>query len=272
MKRTIVLGLLLATLSGRGPAFGQAPPVSSEAFKVCVIGYDMPLSNQQADPISGLRGLYLELSDTLAKEMQTSLATHFVLQAYFGRPIRFGLLANQCRAQVGLPRGDSDWYIPKKVALTQSFMSLGYAIVVPADVVVQRLEDLQGKTVAVQTGSPPHLALGQVGNVELTFAVDAEPALLALAEGRVQAAFIWGPTAGYLNKYKYQNKYKVIQTDMVWPVAIGVRAEDLELRDQMNTILARLSPYVQQLNTKYGFPTGPVLMIPDALKNPYKVP
>jgi polar amino acid transport system substrate-binding protein len=234
-----------------------------EPCSVCAIGLSFPLSNEKLDTVSKLQGIYNDIAAEIAKKQGKTLDMHYIMQAYFSRPVRYGLLANKCNAQMGLPIGDNPkWYMPKKVLLSKGFMKIGYAIVVPMSMDIKSLEDLKGKTVAVQGGSPPQMAISVVGGIESTYFLDAEPAMKALADGKVQAAFIWGPTAGYMNKYHYDNKYKVIPTDFVWHVGIGFRAEDEALRDSFNKIIDEITPNIQALEEKYGFPKGEIVKMP----------
>ena len=64
----------------------------SDVFRVCVISHDMPLSNQDSDKSSGLRGLYIDLAEAMAKELGKSLEVHFTMVAFYKRPVRAGLL------------------------------------------------------------------------------------------------------------------------------------------------------------------------------------
>ena len=57
----------------------------------------------------------------------------------------------------------------------------------------------------------------------------------ALADGHVDAAFVWGPSAGYMNHTKLLDRFTVapIAGDgMQWNVGIGFSSEQGALRDQ----------------------------------------
>lgn len=240
------------------------PAAANDTLCVCVLNDNLPLSSKNADPKTGKRGIYVDIAAALAGQLGKKMTTYTELSPYFGRPARQGLLARHCDIQVGLPRTEGTWYIPRKVALTQSFLSVGYALVVPAGQQISRLADLRGKAVATQTGAPPVEALSQYEDIDLSFFLFPEQAMQALAKGEVQAAFIWGPSAGYLNKYTYGGRYRVIPTDYQWPVAVGVRAEDTALRDRLNALLGGMDGSVSGLARQYGLPAGQVLSVKPA--------
>ena len=64
----------------------------------------MPLSHLQPDEISGFQGLYLDLASLLAEKMGKKMEPYFPMDAFYKRPVRAGLLAGHCEAQIGLPR------------------------------------------------------------------------------------------------------------------------------------------------------------------------
>lgn len=274
MKKSIsvLLWAVLVLLSCRSYSQTQGVEKAKEVapFCTCFIGYDMPLANQKKDSLSGLQGFYYEIAEEMAKRINRPLSPYYVLHAFYGRPIRKGLLENHCEAQFGLPRLNGDWYIPKKVALTQALTSIGFAIVAPKGMKITSLEDLKGKTVAVQIGSPPYIALSQQGGSHFLFQTDAEPAMKAFAEGKSDVAFIWGPVAGYLNKYRYNNAYQVIATEYTWEVAVAVTAENQELKTKLNQLISDMQGFIKEEEVKYGFPTGSLIPIPEEAKRPNK--
>jgi ABC-type amino acid transport substrate-binding protein len=84
-----------------------------------------------------------------------------------------------------------------------------------------------------------------------------------MAQGKADAAFVWGATAGYQNKYLYQNRFKVIPTSYTWSVAIGFTAKGDSLANRAEAALEKLKPTVQKLYDLYGFPTGTVMQMPE---------
>jgi ABC-type amino acid transport substrate-binding protein len=223
----------------------------------------MPFSASVADAQTHLRGFYIDLGEALAKELDMSPQSACITGSFNARPIREGLLAGRCTAQIGLPRTKGKWLIPNRVQLTNSFASMGYALVLPPNSTVAKAEDLRGKTVIIASGSPPHEGLNLIGSVQYVYAFFPEKAMELLAAGKADAAFIWGATAGYQNKYLYKNRFKVIPTNYTWPVAIGFTGKGDSLAHRTEVALEKLKPAIQKLYDLYGFPTGTVLQMPE---------
>jgi polar amino acid transport system substrate-binding protein len=234
-----------------------------EPFEFCVIEYDIPFSASKADEKTGLQGFYVNIGEAIAKDLGREPKPSFVMSAFMNRPVREGLMAGRCAAQIGLLRTKGKWLIPKKVQLTRAFAEVGYALVLPQNSPIKNANDLKGKKMATQTNSPAHIGLDMIGGVQFTLFQFAEPALKALADGKVDAAMIWGPTAGYYNKYHYNNRFKVLPTNYNWPIAIAVTAENDSLAIKVDATLEKIRPTIQKLYLQYGFPTGTVFIMPD---------
>jgi ABC-type amino acid transport substrate-binding protein len=262
--RPIKIVLLFASLYMVFPACKhEVKTVAAPSFEFCVIEYDLPFSASKADEKTGLQGFYVNIGEAIAQELGMIAKPSFVMSAFMNRPVREGLLAGRCAAQIGLVRTEGKWLIPHKVQLTRGFAEVGYALVLPQNSLIRQAADLKGKKVATQSNSPAHLGLDRIGGVQFTFFQFAEPALKALAEGNVEAALIWGPTAGYYNKYHYDNRFQVLPTNYKWPVAIGLTAENDSLATKVEATLEKISPTIQKLFLQYGFPTGTEFTMPD---------
>lgn len=260
---TVLVGLVLTLgLGPQGAALDATPSADTEGtLRVCVLSDDMPLSHEGPDSASGRQGLYLDLAREMARSRQESMSTHFAITAFYKRPVREGLLAKACDAFFGLPRTEGPWFIRGKVALSKAFTQVGYALVTPKGTPVQSLEDLTGKVVGVQGGSPGALAVALADDVEPFTVRYPEPALDALDRGDIDAALVWGPRAGYLNKYRYDDRFDVHPTSLTWPVAIGVRAEDAAMVDTFNALIDRFATRTEALRTEYGFPNASLVAV-----------
>ncbi|MDH3712113.1 MAG: transporter substrate-binding domain-containing protein, partial [Cyclobacteriaceae bacterium] len=225
-----------------------------DTLTVCFLDLDMPLSQKVPDNINSLQGIYIDLAKLIAGKLGMELDPYFTMSAFHKRPVRAGLLSDNCRLQFGIPYTEGPEYITGKVTLTQPILQLGYALAVPASAMINNHRYLIGKKVGVQTGSPPQMALATMKNVQLVYFHSPEKALEALSLGSLDAAFIWGPVAGFQNKYLYENRFKVFPTTYEWPVAIGVGYEDLETKDMINQLIDELRPQINKLKGKYAFP------------------
>ena len=81
--------------------------------------------------------------------------------------------------------------------------------------------------------------------------------------GRADAAFLWAPTAGYLNKTAYDGRFSIVEVDgprLTWPAAIGYPKASASLRDSIDAVLPEVSKTFPALFAEYGFATvGPVV-------------
>jgi polar amino acid transport system substrate-binding protein len=140
------------------------------------------------------------------------------------------------------------------------FLQVGFALVTPKAQPALTLAALHGKRVAVQLGTPPQSLLADQDKITTATFLDPESAVQAVADGKADAAFVWGPSAGYLNHTKLHDAYTVTPiagAGMQYQVAIGFARKDSGLRDQVNAVLTGLGATVAGLATKYGFPSAP---------------
>jgi ABC-type amino acid transport substrate-binding protein len=251
-----------AMLHATVPSPPATAPHAEGRLRVCVLSKDMPLSSEDADA-EGRTGLYLDLARAMAERLQQTTEIYFTQVAFYKRPVREGLLAGKCDAYFGLPRGEGDWFIPQKVALTQPLTEIGFVVATTDGQRVTSLDDLKGKVVAVQGGSPAAIAVSMVDGIETLTSRDPLPALEALAAGEADAAFVWGPQAGYYNEAMFDGAFTITPTAMRWPVAIGVRAEDREaLVPQFNDLIGQMQGTIEDLRATYGLPTGETISVP----------
>ena len=179
--------------------------------------------------------------------------------SYFGqRAVRSTLVARECDLYIGLPVRRRVHGRPAPVCPSRSQSSrMRWCC---RGIHVEGLADLRGRRVAVQFASPPQSLLATVEDVLTVTVLSPEEGMRALADGRADAAYLWGPSAGYLNKYVYDGRYQMVPTEgqaMSWHVAIGFRREDRTLREH-SAIRARHARPVdsERSRAKYGFPSG----------------
>lgn len=85
----------------------------------------------------------------------------------------------------------------------------------------------------------------------------------AVADGRVDIAVVWGPTAGYfarrsetpLRMTPVQLWLDGPQWPMVFDVSMGLRREDRELRHVLDAALERNAAAIARLLSRYGVPS-----------------
>jgi ABC-type amino acid transport substrate-binding protein/mono/diheme cytochrome c family protein len=256
----------LACAAATARAAESPPPL-----RLCADPANLPFSSQAAG--DSAPGLYVEVGRAIARALGRPMETLWS-QSYFGkRNLRDTMLSGRCDLAVGLP-ADPDFMGPS-VIFTRPFLKIGYALVVPKGSSIRGVEALSGQRVAVQFATPPQSALATRGDVTLVTTLDPEDALQRLAAGSVNAAFVWGPNAGYANHAQFHDAYDVIPVDapqMQWQAAVGVARRNPELRDRIDAALPDLQPVIRTLAAKYAVPTGdsapPATTVPGALPSP----
>ena len=93
----------------------------------------------------------------------------------------------------------------------------------------------------------------------------AERMVQALARGELDAAFIWGPQAGYfvqrtpvpLRLHMLPSPSDAQVQRFTFAIAMGVRRGDTALRDRLNELLARRQAELENILATYGVPLLP---------------
>jgi ABC-type amino acid transport substrate-binding protein/cytochrome c5 len=206
--------------------------------------------------------VYVEIGRALAEAMGRPSDVVWSL-SYFGkRNLRQTLLAGQCDAAVGLP--DEADFMGPRVIFSRPILEVGYALVVPRDAPVARLDDLRGRRVAVQFATPPQSLLAERGEATLVTVLDPEEGMRRLAAHDADAAFIWGPSAGYINHAVQHDAYRVTPVagaGMQYRAAIGFDRRQASLRDAADAALAGLGGRIAALADKYALPGGPPIQL-----------
>ena len=235
-------------------------------LRLCADPANLPFSSNAAEDVRmGAPGLYVEIGEAVAQALGRPLETVWSL-SYFGkRNLRATLLANQCDMAVGLPAVPD--FMGPRVIFTRPILNLGYALVVARTSAAVRIDDLKGGRVAVQFGSPPQSVLAARDDITSVTTMDPEEAMHRLATGEVDAAFIWGASAAYINHATLQDRFKVIPVDgpqMQFAAAIGLSSKRAALRDEIDAALGGLAPRIQELSAKYLVAMGPAITVVDA--------
>ena len=242
------LGLALIGLVGSD---GEAA-----TLRVCADPDNLPFTSADARE----KGMYLELAELVADRMGTRMEPVFFRTDLGRRTLRPTLVASRCDMFVGLPEA-TDGGTGKTIALTHPFLEVGYAVVAPPEFVLRRLDDFDGKTVGVLFASTPQTLLSVRDRVRLATFKAVDAALDALVERQIDAAFLWGPEAGYrAARHGLLGQLKIVSVTglgLRWRAAIGVRAADQPLREHLDRVLGELAPAIAHLAAKYHFPLDP---------------
>jgi ABC-type amino acid transport substrate-binding protein/cytochrome c5 len=245
---SIFAGAFSAQSSAQAESTSAASPVSP--LRACADPDNLPFSSAAPGP----KGLYVELAERLGEALGRPVETLWYRTEFAKRAVRNTLLAGQCDLFVGLPADD---FMSRRLAMSKPFATLRYALVADARTRARTPEDLLGRRVAVQLATPPQSMLAAIDGVEPITVRTADEGMQALADGRADAAYLWGPSAGYLNRTVYGERFRVQATDgkdLAWPVAVAFRRDDNPLREEVQRELDRLAPWIAQAEARYGFP------------------
>lgn len=266
----VAAGLMLATVLPAGTAAATvlaaaAPAPAPAPLRVCADPDNLPFSSAEG----GVRGLSLEIAQLVADALGRKLEPVWAVTVFGKRSLRTTLLAGQCDAFVGLP--ETADFMGKRLIFSQPLFTMGYALVLPAARPVRGLADLDGARVGVQFGTPPQSLLATRPAVTPVTFMDAGAAMAALGRGELDAAFVWGPTAGYVNQTALAARFQVVPVagaDMQWPVGIGFARGNTALRDEIDHALTGLGEPIGRLAVKYGMPTQAPVRFAAAARGP----
>ncbi len=244
------------SILGIGASAAEKAPL-----RLCADPDNLPFTSDKAET----PGIYREIGKAIAQELNRPLTEVWYRTNFGKRATRVTLLAKKCDFSVGLP-GESDFMGPA-VIFSRPFMKAGYALVLKKPATVSNWADLSGKAIAVQQNSTPQSYLAAKDNITMVTELSPEDTVKALASGAADAAFVWAPTAGYLNKTVYSDGFTIIPVagaGMQWPVAVAFGKRDGALRDAVNGVLDRISAKIDDLKVKYGFPAAEPVTLAEA--------
>jgi ABC-type amino acid transport substrate-binding protein/cytochrome c5 len=249
-----VAGLLAwAAASAMVAPVATAHADEAQPFRLCADPTNLPFSSDNPSQ----PGFYVEIGQALAQALGQPIAYDWY-KSYFGkRTVRVTLLGKQCDAMIGLPRSED--FMGPAVIFSSAFAREGYALVAAKGQAIGGVDDLKGKRVAVQYASTPQNLLAMRDDIEKVTVLSPEEGMQALDQGRADVAFIWGPTAGWLNMTAYKDRYQIQIAEgegLSWDAAIGFAKTSTELRDRIDAILPQLQQTIAALAVKYGLPGG----------------
>jgi ABC-type amino acid transport substrate-binding protein/cytochrome c553 len=262
MRRIQQIVLAAALCGGAAAARAVAPPL-----RLCADPANLPFSSNAPEAAAN-PGLYVEIGQAVAAALGRPLQTVWSL-SYFGkRNLRSTMLAGQCDMAVGLPAEPG--FMGPALIFSRPILRLGYALVLPRGVTAagqDTLERLKGRRVAVQFASPPQSLLAARGDITAVTVMEPEEGMRQLAAGQVDAAFVWGPSAGWFNHALLQDRFDVVPYEaaqMQFPAAIGFAKRDGALRDEVDAALVALAPRLRELGVKYALADTAPASVSDA--------
>ena len=239
----LVVVALAASVSVAGPPAGT--------LRLCADPDNLPFSSATGPE----RGFYLDVGALVAAHLGMTTDVVWWRSFYGARAVRNTLLADTCDAYVGLPAEAG--YMDRRVTVSRPFLDVGYAIVAPPSLAFARLDDLKPRRLAVEFRTPAQSLLASKDGFNVSTFRSAEEAVEALGRQEVDAAFVWGPIAGYLNVTKFAGAYRIVPVageGLQWRIGIGVRKGDETLRRRIDEALGQLAPEIRRTAEHYGFP------------------
>jgi quinoprotein dehydrogenase-associated probable ABC transporter substrate-binding protein len=259
----------LSLARSTGDAGAPSTGASADAtLRVCADPNNLPFSNRAG------AGFENALADLVARDLHRGVAyTWWPQRRGF---VRHTLSAGDCDVVIGVPAGY------RLTLTTAPYYRSSYVFVTRADrhLAIRSFDDprLKSLRIGVHTigddynNVPPARALvarGIVGNISGysiygDYSRPDPPRTLidAVARGDVDVAIAWGPLAGYFAA-RERTPLRVdpvpaedarADTPMTFAIAMGVRKDDLALRDALDGIIARRHDEIDALLRRYGVP------------------
>lgn len=231
-------------------------------LRLCVDPDNPPFSSSNPES----PGFYTELGHKIAASLGRSLEVIWAPTAAAKREIANTLLAGHCDGFIGLP--DEADFMPSRLIFSKPLLTLGYALVAAHGTTISDLAALSGKRVAVQYATPPQYLLAEHDDITMVTVSSPREGMHDLAAGTADAAILWGPAAGWIDRTSLHNAYSVTPlsgTGMRWQAAIAFATNRSRLRDAVDRSLGELGGSIQALKVKYGLSTA----TPVALAQPH---
>lgn len=230
--------------------------MAADALRVCSDPDNLPFSKSEGAD----KGLYIELADMVGQRMGAKV--EYVWWLSFNQRKALRNTMEGCDAYFALP-ADAEYKV-KGLAKSNAFLNVSYAIVAPQGLTVTTLSDLKPKKIGVLHASPPQILLASKGGYTASTFRSQEEVFEALNKKEIDAALLWGPSAGFDNKKLFDNRWQVIPINgegLGGQVAVAVSKDNPELKERINKALEELKPEIQQLTVKYGFPMQVPLIV-----------
>jgi len=267
------LSVSLFQVASAAEAVG-APPAAKAELAVCADPNSLPYASDKQP------GFENRIAEMLAADQHATLRyTWFAPIRGF---LRNTLLAGTCDVVIGMPAALPG--VP--VAMTRPYYAASYVAVTRANDArhFSSFDDpwLKSATIGVlllgddEAITPPQVALSNRGITQhvtgfpmRTTRNVANPQGLivdAVADGKIDVAFVWGPLAGYFAKqHGAALRLENIVADpenpnyqFVYPMAMGVRKTDTGLRDRLQAAIDRHQADIAAILRDYGIPTVPL--------------
>lgn len=255
----LVVGLM-ACLPALEAAQSGRQALTTSHLRVCADPANLPYSNE------ALEGFENKIIALVASKLELDVS-------YTWYPQSTGFVRNTLRIrECDLISGITT--TSEKVQNTNPYYQSVYSMVYRTDAGLEatQMSDpaLSTLKLGVVAGTPPAniiASLGLLGNVRPYQLVadtrrdrPAEQAILDVASGEIDVAFIWGPIAGY-NAARSEVPLTVVpllneakHARLAFRVSMAVRYNETEWKRRVNQVLKELKPQIDQILVDYNIP------------------
>ncbi len=270
-RRRLAIAILtiLAMIAGRDVARAQINEtgdlsielVDPKVLRVCADPHNLPFSNEKGE------GFENKLAELFAAKLNKKLDYMYFPQATGF--VRMTLGAHRCDVIMGFPQGDD------LVQGTNPYYRTAYALVAKPgsgleDVATLEDERLKGKHIGIVAGTPPatNMAVnGLMANakpyalmVDTRIESSAEAMIADLTSGKIDAAILWGPMAGfYAQKANPPLHVTPLVKEKTGPrlafrIGMGVRGADQNWKRLLNRMIQENQPAINKILIDFGVP------------------
>jgi quinoprotein dehydrogenase-associated probable ABC transporter substrate-binding protein len=260
---------IVATFAGAGPARAQTadnPDLSIElvdpkVLRVCADPRNLPFSNEKGE------GFENKLGELFAEKLQKKLDFAYFPQATGF--VRMTLGAHRCDVIMGFPQGDD------VAQVTNPYYRTAYALVVKQgsgldDVATLEDARLKGKHIGIVAGTPPATNMAINGlmtgakpyplMVDTRFDSSAAAMIDDLTAGKIDAAILWGPLAGFYARKANPPLHvmplvkETTGPRLVYRIGMGVRPADQNWKRLLNRLIQENQPAINRILLDFGVP------------------
>ena len=235
--------------------------VDPKVLRVCADPRNLPFSNEKGE------GFENKLGELFAEKLQKKLDYMYFPQATGF--VRMTLGAHRCDVIMGFPQGDD------LAQGTNPYYRTAYALVARQgsgldEVATLGDARLKGKHIGIVAGTPPATNMAANGlmadakpyplMIDTRFDSSAAAMIDDLAAGKIDAAILWGPMAGFYARKANPPLHvtplvkETTGPRLVYRIGMGVRGADQNWKRQLNRLIQENQPAINKILLDYGVP------------------
>ena len=235
--------------------------VDPKVLRVCADPRNLPFSNDKGE------GIENKLGELFAEKLQKKLDYAYFPQA--AGFVRMTLAAHRCDVIMGYPQGDD------LVQGTNPYYRTAYALVVRQgsgldEVAALADPRLKGKHIGIVAGTPPATNMTANGlmaeaksyplMVDTRIDSSAEVMINDLTSGKIDAAILWGPLAGFYAKRANPPLHvtplvkETTGPRLVYRIGMGVRPADQNWKRHLNRLIQENQPAINKILIDFSVP------------------